>query len=394
MGGGGTILDSTTSKLSDPQLRMQNMQADQMRDVWNQTGGADRFGRSSNLYSPSAGEQDIANQWSQMLQGAQTWSPYNSGNNPYSGRGGGQSSYGGRANVYGPSGGGMLEGGSGAGGQPSYGGNPNVMGLSGEGGGQSNNPAEEWYKRMQGAIGAGAQMPNLQGPDIQGMGPLQGPDIQGMGAMQGPDIRGPSPMQGPDIREMGPLNQAPTPEAAIAAAQKNLNTITSPALAQQAAATGGSMDSGAYLEALANAGTAASVPISQQQLAMQGQFGMQGNELMSQQNQQANAIRSQFGLQGNDINSQFGLQGNDIRRQYGLQANDIGSQFGLQGNQIRGQYGLQGNDIANQQNQMGNQIRAGYGMQQANDLAGALAQGRQGQLRRDWRWERRGWLLG
>ena len=218
--------------------------------------------------------------------------------------------------------------------------------MSGSEGGGTNNPAEEWYKRMQGAISTGGQMPSLQGPDIQGMGPLQGPDIQGPGTMQGPDIR-----------EMGPLNQAPTPEAAIAAAQKNLSTITAPGLAQQAAATGGSMDSGAYLEALANAGTAASVPISQQQLAMQGQYGMQGNELMSQQNQQANAIRGQYGLQNNDINSQYGLQGNTIR----------------------GQYGLQSNDIANQQNQQGNQIRAGYGLQ-ANDLAGSLAQGRQNQL--------------
>ena len=258
MGGGGSSSTQQQANWSDPQLRMQNIQANQMQDVWNQTGGADRFGRASNLYSPSDDERYVMNQWGQQLQGAQNWSPYNQSNNPYGGAQGGSS-----GEFTGITDGRSLSGGGQ--GQPTYGGNnanlpEGMAGISGgeSGGGsqQSNNPAEEWYKRMQGAIGAGSQMPNLQGPNIQGMGPLQGPDIQG-----------------PDIREMGPLTQAPTAEAAIAAAQKNLSTITAPGLAQQAAATGGSMDSGAYLEALANAGTAASVPISQQQLAMQGQLG-------------------------------------------------------------------------------------------------------------------------
>ena len=80
VGSGGT--QRQDQQFTPAQNQMQEMINQYAYNALNRPGRPD-FQANTELYSPSFNEKEVMGGWQKMLQGAQNWSPYNSGNNPY-----------------------------------------------------------------------------------------------------------------------------------------------------------------------------------------------------------------------------------------------------------------------------------------------------------------------
>jgi hypothetical protein len=218
----------------------------------------------------------------------------------------------------------------------------------------------------------GAQSMAPYTPQAQGYG---GPGIQ-QGFQTGQNAFGYGGPGGGGQYANTPGAMAYDPTMALQAAQNNLQRVIAPELQNNAVAGGSNPMSGAYAEAITNAGAQMALPIQQQ--IMQNQANWYNPQLQG-------AIQGGLGQQGaaNQLVSQgFGLQGQGALAQQGAQNQFLGTQQqgGVQGvlaqqaaqNQLLGQgFGAQLQGGLNQQNAQ-NQF---LGAQQNAGLQGLLNQG-------------------
>lgn len=317
------------------QKAMQQMLLDMTNDLWKSTGGLGEFGKQRSDLFMSPEEKGLGGMWSNALNNVNWQAP---------GYGDWRSQT--MQGIMGNQGGMASPGVQGGG--PTNVGNVNTSGMANQGvmgpptGIQGIGSSDMAFSPVQGpATGVQGIGPATGGPAV--MGPptgQQGVYGQGSGSLP-PDMAmasgsgGGAPMGVPkqDLNSQygqvgneiarardaalnwqsgmyntarGDINMGA--EQAQKAARDMISNVTAPALGQQATATGGSIDSGAYLESLSNAGMQAALPIMQQQ-----------NQNMSNLNLGTmgylNDINNLFSGQTGNLGSQLMGQTGDINRQ-------------------------------------------------------------------------------